>query len=451
VDHIWLHADAGDLATEKLQAGEEGRDLSSVSGLFAELEQLAPADLLLPANQRRAFELLDRVQELPLVPGYPFDEPSDLEGIRARRRPGPALPALAMTDEQLLDRLHGAWVGRCCGCLLGKPVEGWRRPRMSGYLSDLGRMPLDRYFTAKVPEEIIARYDLHPGNGALIENVSAMPEDDDTNYTVVGLSVLQRSGLTFTPADVAAFWLGNIPAYHVCTAERIAYRNFMNAVDPPASAACRNPYREWIGAQIRADAFGYAAPGNPQLAAEFAWRDASISHVKNGIYGEMWVAAMLAAAFVLDDVSAIVRAGLAQVPERSRLVESVDRVLGWYEAGVTYDEACERVHGEWDENTAHGWCHTISNAMVVAIGLLWGEGDYALSICRAVQPCFDTDCNGATVGSILGVLKGRKALPEEWTAPIQETLETGIAGYHRVSLVEMAQHTLEIARKAVGR
>lgn len=451
MDHTWLHVDAGDLATERVQAEEEGRDLTTVAATFEEFAQLPPAEVLLPANQRRAFDLLDRVQELPLRPDYAYDEPSDLEGIRARRRPGPALPSLAMGDEHLLDRLHGAWVGRCCGCLLGKPVEGWRRPRMNGYLSDLGRLPLDRYFTAKVPEEVIARYDLNPGNGALIENVRAMPEDDDTNYTVVGLSVLQRSGLGFTPGDVAGFWLGNIPAYHVCTAERIAYRNFMNAVDPPASATCRNPYREWIGAQIRADAFGYAAPGNPELAAEYAWRDASISHVKNGIYGEMWVAAMLAAAFVLDDTPAIIRAGLAQVPRQSRLVESVDRVLTWHETGVSYDAACDRVHEGWDEGTAHGWCHTISNAMIVAIGLLWGEGDYALSICRAVQPCFDTDCNGATVGSILGVLRGRKALPEEWTAPIQETLETGIAGYHRVSLGEMARHTLAIARAAVGR
>ncbi len=447
MDTTWLRLEPEDLKTERLQAEEEGRDLTTVEAEFAALAGLPRETLLEPANQRRAEALLDRVQALPLRAGYAFDEPSELAAIRALRRPGPALPAPTLDEERLRDKLHGAWLGRCCGCLLGKPVEGWRRPRMLGYLKDTGRYPLGAYFTARVPQEIIERYSLHPGNGALIENVHAMPEDDDTNYTVVGLSVMQRHGLEFEPERVAEFWLGNIPVYHVCTAERIAYRNFLLALAPPASAAFRNPYREWIGAQIRADAFGYVAPGNPELAAELAWRDACISHVKNGIYGEMWVAAMLAAAFVLEDIPSIIRAGLAQVPARSRLVESVDRVLGWHEGGLSYEDACDRIHAEWDENTAHGWCHTISNAMIVAVGLLWGGGDYALSICRAVEPCFDTDCNGATVGSVMGVLLGGRALPTEWTAPIQDSLETGIAGYARVSLTEMAGHTLAVIRK----
>jgi hypothetical protein len=268
-----------------------------------------------------------------------------------------------------------------------------------------------------------------------------MPEDDDTNYTVTGLAVVRTHGPDFSSEDVADFWLRNIPLLHTCTAERIAYRNVATMVLPPESASFRNPYREWIGAQIRADAFGYLNPGDPAAAAEWAWRDARLSHIKNGIYGEMWAAATIAAAFCTDDPKEAMLAGLAQVPENSRLVQSIDKVIEWHEAGVAFDDASERVHAEWDEHRGHDWCHTISNAMIVAIGLLWGEGDFALSICRSVQPCFDTDCNGATVGSIMGALLGHDALPEPWLSPMKDTLITGVAGYHQVSISEMAELT----------
>jgi ADP-ribosylglycohydrolase len=244
--------------------------------------------------------------------------------------------------------------------------------------------------------------------------------------------------------------MSDIPILHTCTAERAAYRNLVNLIPPPESASFRNPYREWIGAQIRADFFGYAAPGNPELAAEFAWRDACISHVKNGIYGEMFVAAMLAAAYVESGVRSVIEAGLAQVPANCRLTKDIRLVLAWHAEGISYDEAVERLHAAWDENKAHDWCHTISNAMVVVIGLLWGEGDYGKSICRSVQPCFDTDCNGATVGSIMGVLLGAKNLPGRWIEPMHDTLHTGVAGYNVVRISDMAKETLRQIERVQG-
>ncbi|MBD3177868.1 MAG: ADP-ribosylglycohydrolase family protein [Armatimonadia bacterium] len=442
MDTTWLRLAPGDVRTERLQAEQEGRQIEPLLESFEDLgaEGRPVEEVASQVYQEAVAKLLDTVQRAPMREDYPYDEPSDLEPIRDRRRAGPGL-ADAVTADALLDRLRGAWAGRCAGCLLGKPVEGWRRDRMYGYLRDLDRFPLDRYFEADVPEEVKNKYQVDPSNPGFIENVEAMPEDDDTNYTVTGLAVVRTHGPDFSSEDVADFWLRNIPLLHTCTAERIAYRNVATMVLPSESASFRNPYREWIGAQIRADAFGYLNPGDPAAAAEWAWRDARLSHIKNGIYGEMWAAATIAAAFCTDDPKEAMLAGLAQIPENSRLVQSIDKVIEWHEAGVAFDDASERVHAEWDEHRGHDWCHTISNAMIVAIGLLWGEGDFALSICRSVQPCFDTDCNGATVGSIMGALLGYDALPEPWLSPMKDTLITGVAGYHRVKISEMAELT----------
>jgi ADP-ribosylglycohydrolase len=434
-----------DLQTERLQCMQEGREMSLLEEDFQRLSEL---DLEDPHIQSLAHSLLDKSLTTPLRSDYEFVEPSDLEGICALRPSNPpALPTISLTDSQLEDRLHGAWIGRCIGCLLGKPVEGWDRERMNGYLKATGRFPLNDFFRYDIASpEAREKYRLSP-ESAFADRVSCMPEDDDLNYTVLNLAILKKHGLSFTSSDAASFWLENLPIYRTFTAERVAYRNLSNLIPPPLSAFYRNPYREWIGAQIRADFWGYAAAGDPSLASELAWRDASISHVKNGIYGAMWVSGMTAAAFVTDNIPTIIQAGLAQIPQKCRLADMLEGILEWKEVEVEYETAAYRVHEFWNEHRHHDWCHVIANAMVVAVGLLWGEGDYAKTICHAVQCCFDTDCNGATCGSILGILHGRRALPSGWTDMINDTLMTGVTGYHRVSLSDLAQESLTLLNR----
>ena len=145
---------------------------------------------------------------------------------------------------------------------------------------------------------------------------------------------------------------------------------------PPETAIRNNPFREWIGAQIRGDFFGYVNPGDPSAAAEMAWRDASISHVKNGIYGEMFCSAMTAAAAVTDDIRTIVEAGLDEIPANCRLRRGVEQVLAWYGEGLDREAIIDKIHGVYDETSNHDWCHTISNEMIVDMALLEGGGDF---------------------------------------------------------------------------
>ncbi len=437
----WLSIDHHDLDIERAQCQEEGKDLSS---LLPEFDALQTLDLSLADNQARAGALLDQTYALPIGQSIPWVEPSDLEAIRAERPAPLNLPA-APDSASLRDRVLGAWLGRCCGCLLGKPVEGSKSWEMRDYLTAQGRWPLNRYFSRAASPEVAQATGFHLlADRVFEEDITCMVEDDDTNYTVAGLAIVQQHGAHFTPEDVARYWMRNLPILHVCTAERVAYKNLVQGIAPPHSAAYRNVYREWIGAQIRADFFGYANPGHPERAAEWAWRDACISHVKNGIYGEMWVAAMLAAAAVCDDVETVIRAGLAQVPARSRLAAGIQRVLEMHQERATYEQAVDALHERWSERSAHHWCHTISNAELVAIALLWGDMDFGATICRAVMPGYDTDCNGATAGSVIGMMLGASALPAAWTAPLNDTLQTGVAGYHEVSITRLADITLEL-------
>src|SRR5688500_9087818 len=152
----WLYISKTDLETERRQCAEEGKDLAPLEEEFARVEALGLDD---PAHQRAAEALLDRTAPLPVCADFPYHEPSDLDGIRAARpNSRPALPALRLTQAELRDRVYGAWLGRVSGCLLGKPVEGWRRPRMWGYLRETGRFPLEGYFSLDTPAEVREKY-----------------------------------------------------------------------------------------------------------------------------------------------------------------------------------------------------------------------------------------------------------------------------------------------------
>ena len=446
-NQLWNQISAVDLTIERAQCADEGRDLSSVEDEFDALSRMDPAD---SRTQDRACALLDRTLTLPIVDGFPHREPSDLPGIRAERPAPVEIPITVPDDAALLDKALGGWQGRSAGCLLGAAVEGRRSWQIEKYLKRQGRWPLDDYFSMEIDPAVAKECGFSFARAVFKEKIEAMVEDDDTNYTVAGLALLKARGRDFTPDDVARFWLDNIPYLHLCTAERVAYRNFVACIAPPDSARWRNVYREWIGAQIRADFFGYSSPARPESAAELAWRDACISHVKNGIYGEMWVAAMLGAAYVCDDVERVIRAGLAQVPAASRLAAAIERMIALRRSGMSYEAAVQDVRSRWDENVPHHWCHAISNAEIVALALLWGEQDLQKTLCAAVMPGFDTDCNGATAGSVLGVMLGAGALPAKWIAPMRDTLYTGVAGYGRVSLSRMAEETVALSH-AVGR
>lgn len=395
-----------------------------------------------PELRALAAELLDEVDARP----SPFDaaEPTALDELRAHWTVGPAAEAAATS----FDRVHGAWLGRAAGCLLGKPVEKIPRAGIREILEATGRWPLNDWFTAAgLPDDVAARWTWNRRSAltSLAENIDGMPEDDDLNFPMLNLALLESRGAAFSTADVAEAWLASLPAGRVFTAERVAYRNLLLGHLPPATATVRNPFRDWIGAQIRGDVFGWARPGDPTGAAELAWRDAILSHTRNGVYGELFAAAACSASLVVSSVDEVIDAGLSVVPPSSRYAEAVRfaRALP-AEHGGDWEAVVDAIEARYGH--LH-WVHVLNNAALVVAALVHGAGDYERSITAVVSGGWDTDSNGATVGSIAGALTGADALPHRWIAPLRNRVSTTLAGFDGVGFDALAARTVAVAEE----
>jgi len=392
---------------------------------------------------RRLETVYDKLMSLKPEARLARAEPSDLPGIRKlcpRRRRRIKSP---LSAARLRDRLRGAFLARCAGCMLGKPVEGWPRERIFRALEKDRRFPLDGYF-----EESTIRKGgrpVHPAGTKYCTrgNFTCMERDDDTDYTILGVHYLQKHGRAFTTGDVAQEWLHRLPYDQVYTAERAAYKNLVGNLPLDQVPVYRNPFREWIGAQIRADGFGYCAAGMPELAAEFAFRDAALSHVKNGIYGEMLFAAMIAAAAVHDDLHEVIEIGLSEIPAECRLSLAVRDVVRWADVNRDWRDTLDAIHATYGH---YHPVHTINNACLVIMGLLHGGLDLGKTLCITVMGGWDTDCTGATAGSVVGAMLGAGRLPVRWIRPLGNRIRSMVVGFDNVKITDIADAALEVNR-----
>jgi ADP-ribosylglycohydrolase len=405
--------------------------------------------------------LTDELAARPIDPGFGFFEPNGWEEIQAETSPTPTLGPLP-TEAVLSDKFGGAWLGRSIGCALGLPIEGdpfagggggrpgWKNIEL--WFRGADAWPIRGYVPAQSRAQAEFGLALKPDRlSATREQLKFMVSDDDIRYTVLGLLLLERHGADFDSWDVGKFWHEHLPYALVCTAETQAYLNFAQVTNHLHGAkpldwrtrldkvrTHRNPYREWIGAQIRVDAYAYAAAGRPDVAAEWAWRDASFSHVKNGVYGAMFCAAMIAAAFVESDPMKLVEVGLARIPRNCRLAAEVRQAVALaLKAPTALDlvESLERALGHYH------WIHTNNNAALVAAALVFGRGDFETTVTTAVLGGWDTDCNGATAGSIVGALVGASGIPSRWSAPLNDTLYAQMPGFHPIAISECGRRS----------
>lgn len=420
------------LSDEVRQARETGFD---VDDLVAQANRTDETDRV------AVLALVDRLGVVTERGRWPWDEPSELSEIQDALDDPPA--SATVDREQLPDRIEAGWLGRIAGCNLGKPLEWgdhWTVSHIESYLRQAGAYPLRDY--VPVLEPMPPEFELneswpHSTRG----RIDGSARDDDIDYAILALHMLERYGRGLTPADVAQEWIELLPIGQVYTAERAAYINLVNGLTPPATARHRNPYREWIGAQIRGDVYGYVNPGDPWSAARLAYQDASLSHTGNGIYGGMWAAALVASAFSADTPRAVVETAIRVVPPRSRLADAVRQVLAWHAEGLSWQAARENIQRSYGH---YSWVHSINNAAIVTLGLLWGDSDYLDAVGITVMSGLDTDSNAATVGSVMGVLVGTAGLPAHLIEPLHDRTRSALFGFDNTRISDLARRTVSL-------
>lgn len=413
------------LVIELEQSRDEGKDIfhfKNEAHLIASMPDVKWID-----REKYATEFFIKLQEAPSADDYPYFEPSAWTDIVANIKDENSRYIAPITKDKnyLFDKLHGGILGKCIGCLLGKPVEGWSRHKIIYFMTETNNFPIKKYLFDSINEHHYKKYEL---SNSWVFPIAGMPEDDDINYIIIASKIIKNFGTDFNTFQVAETWTNFLPILRLCTSERIAYRNFVNGIYPPTSAFFCNPYREWIGAQIRADLFGYISPGNPSLAMKLAWKDACISHTKNGIYGAIWVAVIISLVPVRRSFDLIIIDSLDFIPKKSRFHSAISTVIHWYKSNISVVDALSKVHEIYFEKKIHHWCHVLPNAMIVAIALLWGKQDFQSSLHISLIAGFDTDSNGATVGSIVGYSIGANNIPSYWKNALQNRIYSSISG-----------------------
>ncbi len=392
---------------------------------------------------RRPYENLVKVMDTPIRDGYPYYEPNDFEAIMAEATPAPHMKPLS--DEEYRRRLYGAFYGRCAAVILGKPLEmGLTKKFIKEYLESVNEYPLNDYVSARSEKlNFTLREDcVYSTKG----NVKFAQSDDDINYTLLGLLLVEKYGLDIEPWMIGDNWANNIPFYWCWCASRVAYYHMVMGTLPVEKIPYTiNPWRECIDGQIRTDIWGYIFPAKHYEACKYSHLDTSFSLTKNGIYGGMFVAGALSCALSENPtVDRIIDAGLASIPKRSRLYEAIDNVRKWYNETKDWQLTADRLLEEYKEIPNEG---TINNMAVVALGIIAGELDYTRSITIATMCGLDTDCNAGTVGSIIGAAVGIDGIEKRWYEPLCDTIKSVVASVGECKISDICERIIAAKNK----
>jgi len=317
-----------------------------------------------------------------------------------------------MKREEYLDKIYGCWLGKNVGGTIGVAYEG---------NTDFLSVPLN------VPSEMVA--------------------NDDLDLQLVWLDILRRKGTRITSEDLAEGWLNNIT--YACDEYGVAIANLKAGLRPPVTGYYNNWFRNGMGASIRSEIWACISAGRPEVAGWYALQDASVDHWNEGVYGEIFLATMESSAFYDGSLSSLINTALSFIPKSSSVHQVVEFTLSLYRQGKTLKETRETILRQFGH---HNFTDCVQNIGFIIAGLLYGKGDFLKTIVSAVNCGYDTDCTGASVGAIMGIMKGRKRLLEEgYRAGEEVVVGCGIRDIDAPpTLKELTEWTADIGNKVTN-
>jgi len=392
-------------------------------------------------------KLEDAIKKLLSLPQNQLlrkNEPDELGAIRALRPVSKRVFCEGLPNDYD-ERLAGAFLARMAGCLLGSIVEGYPVEDMQRLAKANGdEFPPVDYWTKAPGTPGTLRYWKSPIEDYTKGQMSFVPVDDDIMYTLVGLLIMEEHGKDFTTVDVGDSWIKYVPYGY--TAEEAALRNLKNGAKGADAALDHNPYLQLIGADIRSDPWAYMAPGHPELAAEYAYRDAMLSHRRNGVYGAMYFAAAQSIAFCVDDPMEALQLAMNEIPTDCLLAKS----LRW-----AFDE-CKNIHDYLDARKAVDEkfpdmpiAHTLNNACLTVFGIYLGGTDLTKVISNTVAMGLDNDCTSATAGSIVGACVGKKGISGHWYKPFNNKIVSYLNNIEEFEIDDVLSRFKAQAEKSV--
>lgn len=317
-------------------------------------------------------------------------------------------------DEKFKDLIKASWISQFIGAAMGTMVEGYTSENLYEAFGDV--------------KDYLRKPNTY---------------NDDITFEIAFLDAFKDKGYEVTSEDIALSWIGLIPAGW--SAEELALRNIRLGMLPPESATFNNPFNEWIGAQMRGGICGMVAPGNPRLAAKLAWEDGQVSHINNGILGEVFNAVMTSLAFVEDDVKEIVKSAISMIPSDSEYYSVIKFA---YDSCLKHDN-WQDAHKECSEKyIKYNWIHAYPNACCEIIALMYGNGDYEKTLNIITMCGVDADCNAGMIMPILGIQKGMSIIPQRLISTAFDKLVTYMRAYEEIELEELVNDTIKYINEA---